>query len=670
MTRQRKDWNTDNQAYLMLQIKAIKNQLEWYKAAVIEKKDNLKEPDNAVETKELKMLAARMTAPPAVEKLTQQLVLSTFERDLLIWCAALELSTDFAELTSAIQQHPSSILPTFTTALAVLSNPHWSAISPESPLRYWQLIEINHTPFITKSSLKISEHILHYLTGVQHLHLKLKEVVEPVAAESQLAPSQIALADSMLKWYAAQKKSELSPVIQLSGSNNEDKLALAAYMSSGAGLKLYSLSSYAIPGNAAEAVDLALLWNREAQLNDYGLLIDCSDLERDDKAKEYAITSFIKNIHSLLIVNTEGLAIHVKRPYIAFDIEKPDSSEQLLLWKTVSSTDGNNETLQFGKLVSQFNLSAAIIAKAGSETFSSSSDDEGHDEKDDKEIEKKLWKTCCHYSRPRLDELAQRIPPRAGWNDIVLPEGQKSRLREIASQVKQRNKVYNDWGFASKTSRGLGISALFAGESGTGKTMAAEVLANDLQLDLYKIDLSKVVNKYIGETEKNLKRVFDAAEDGGAILLFDEADALFGKRSEVKDSHDRYSNIEVSYLLQRMEAYRGLAILTTNMKKALDIAFMRRLRFIVHFPFPDAAQRAEIWGKVFPEDTPLEKLDHEKLSRLSLPGGSIRNIALNAAFYAAHDNQNVSMYHLSKAAEAEYDKIEKPLTSIEIRGWQ
>jgi SpoVK/Ycf46/Vps4 family AAA+-type ATPase len=193
-----------------------------------------------------------------------------------------------------------------------------------------------------------------------------------------------------------------------------------------------------------------------------------------------------------------------------------------------------------------------------------------------------------------VEELAQRIEPVAGWNDIVLPEAQKQILRELTAQVRQRKKVYQDWGFAGTGSRGLGISALFAGESGTGKTMAAEVLANELQLDLYRIDLSQVVNKYIGETEKNLKQIFDAAEEGGAILLFDEADALFGKRSDVKDSHDRYSNIEVSYLLQRMEAYGGLAVLTTNMKGALDKAFLRRIRFVVQFPYPDAAHRADI----------------------------------------------------------------------------
>jgi SpoVK/Ycf46/Vps4 family AAA+-type ATPase len=199
--------------------------------------------------------------------------------------------------------------------------------------------------------------------------------------------------------------------------------------------------------------------------------------------------------------------------------------------------------------------------------------------------------------------------------------------------------------------------------------MAAEVLADELQLDLYRIDLSSVVSKYIGETERNLRRVFDAAEEGGAILLFDEADALFGKRSEVKDSHDRYANIEVSYLLQRMEAYRGLAILTTNMRSALDNAFLRRIRFAVQFPFPDVVQRAEIWRRIFPPDTPLEGLDVEKLARLNVAGGNIRNIALNAAFLAADAEEPVRMTHLMRAARGEYAKLEKPLTEAEIGSW-
>jgi SpoVK/Ycf46/Vps4 family AAA+-type ATPase len=269
----------------------------------------------------------------------------------------------------------------------------------------------------------------------------------------------------------------------------------------------------------------------------------------------------------------------------------------------------------------------------------------------------------------RMDELAQHIEPLATWNDLVLPEPQRATLREIAAHVRRMSVVYGDWGFAGKSTRGLGISALFSGASGTGKTMAAEVLANELALALYRIDLSAVVSKYIGETEKNLRRLFDAAEETGAILFFDEADALFGRRSEVKDSHDRYANIEVSYLLQQMEAYRGLAILTTNFKSALDPAFLRRIRFIVNFPFPDAGQRAEIWRRVFPSQTPVAGIDVGRLTQLNVAGGSIRNIAMNAAFLAADAGEPVRMSHLLAAARGEYAKLEKPMTDAEFRNW-
>ena len=212
-------------------------------------------------------------------------------------------------------------------------------------------------------------------------------------------------------------------------------------------------------------------------------------------------------------------------------------------------------------------------------------------------------------------------------------------------------------------------AAAAAPATGNEFTLAAEVIAGDLELDLYRIDLSGVISKYIGETEKNLKAVFDAAEASGAVLFFDEADALFGKRSEVKDSHDRYANIEVSYLLQRMEAYRGLAVLTTNMKEAIDGAFLRRLRFVVQFPFPDAAQRAEIWRRIFPAATPTDGLDADALARLSVAGGGIRSIALNAAFLAGDADEPVRMAHLARAARTEYAKLEKPLIDAELGAW-
>jgi SpoVK/Ycf46/Vps4 family AAA+-type ATPase len=233
--------------------------------------------------------------------------------------------------------------------------------------------------------------------------------------------------------------------------------------------------------------------------------------------------------------------------------------------------------------------------------------------------------------------------------------------------VAHRAEVYDTFGFRDRMNRGLGISVLFAGESGTGKTMAAEVLASALRLMLYRIDLSAVVSKYIGETEKNLRKLFDAAEGGGAILLFDEADALFGKRSEVKDSHDRYANIEINYLLQRMETYGGLAILATNHKSTMDTAFLRRLRFVVNFPFPGARERAAIWSGAFPAATPLGDLDHDRLARLQLTGGSIQNIALNAAFEAARAGGSVTMPVVLAAARAEIEKLGRPVNEADFR---
>jgi SpoVK/Ycf46/Vps4 family AAA+-type ATPase len=290
-------------------------------------------------------------------------------------------------------------------------------------------------------------------------------------------------------------------------------------------------------------------------------------------------------------------------------------------------------------------------------------------------LPEKVWDICRQNKRPQLDALAQRLEPKMTWDDLVLPRVEMKLLRGIAAQVRQRNKVYDDWGFARKMNRGFGISALFAGDSGCGKTMAAEVIANELRLNLYRIDLSAVVNKYIGETEKNLRRLFDAAEEGGSILFFDEADALFGKRSEVKDSHDRYANIEINYLLQRLESYRGLAILATNMKSGLDTAFLRRLRFVVNFPFPGITDRRRLWEKVFLQEEvarnlpcpPLETLDYERLARLNLTGGHIHNVALNACFTAAgSESQKVTMPLVLEAARAEFMKLDRPVNETDF----
>jgi SpoVK/Ycf46/Vps4 family AAA+-type ATPase len=351
-----------------------------------------------------------------------------------------------------------------------------------------------------------------------------------------------------------------------------------------------------------------------------------------------------------------------RRAFLTLKMPTPTPHEKRALWLGALGESAASANGQVDALVSQFDLGPGAIRNACAEAL-------GRRDGASEDLGDLLWDAGRAQASPHLEDLAQRIEPAAAWDDLVLPGAQKQLLREVAMHVRQRARVYEDWGFAARNSRGLGISALFAGPSGTGKTMAAEVLANELRLDLYRIDLSSVVSKYIGETEKNLRRVFDAAESGGAILLFDEADALFGKRTEVRDSHDRYANIEVSYLLQRMEAYRGLAILTTNMKEAIDSAFLRRLRFVVTFPFPDARHRAEIWRRVFPAQTPTEGLRWADLARLSVAGGSIRSIALNGAFLAADEGGPVTMRHLAQAARSEYLKLEKPLIESEIGAW-
>ncbi|WP_424094759.1 ATP-binding protein [Moorena producens] len=279
-----------------------------------------------------------------------------------------------------------------------------------------------------------------------------------------------------------------------------------------------------------------------------------------------------------------------------------------------------------------------------------------------------LFAAARAQSGHQLGSLARQIQPKYSWDDIVLPVNQKAQLREICNQAKYRQLVWEEWDFQSKLSLGRGLNVMFSGPPGTGKTMAAEIIAHELELDLYKIDLSQVVSKYIGETEKNLNRIFTAAANANAILLFDEADSLFGKRSEISSAHDRYANIEVGYLLQKMEEYEGVAILTTNLRTNMDDAFVRRLRFIIEFPFPNLKDRRRIWEQIWPSPVPRsEELDLDFIARhCEIAGGNIRNIALAAAFIAADDGGIVKMNHLLRAVRREYQKMGKVLIEGEF----
>ena len=424
-----------------------------------------------------------------------------------------------------------------------------------------------------------------------------------------------------------------------------------------------------LPNETENLNSVKSLWEREFALNNAALLLEWDNYDGNDPKQERAINQFIETIQAPVIIISQERRGQRHRSIITFDVDSPTSTEQRLLWQQSLKEFAPDISSEVENLVSHFNLSTPAIRSACLKARSIRKEKGEGEEIKFSTSHTILWDICRNQARPRLDELAQRMDSGAKWDELVLPAMEKQVLRDAADQLRQRTKVYEEWGFGGKGKRGLGISALFAGGSGTGKTMAAEVLAREMRLDLYRIDLSAVVSKYIGETEKNLGRVFDAAETGGVILLFDEADAIFGKRSEVKDSRDRHANMEVAYLLQRMEAYPGLSILTTNLKNSIDQAFLRRIRFIVQFPFPAATQRAEIWRRVFPKNTPTEGLDARKLARLNVAGGNIRNIALNAAFIASQAGEVVKMEHILQAAKSEYTKMERPLPEYEVKGW-
>lgn len=660
------DWNAMNQQALTLAIDRVQQQLQ----AFI---DRMNDPDAS----ELKPIHFDFDPNPefqssALQTLCNAFRLSPFERDILLLCAGVELSGSVAQLCSIAQGNPTSG-PTFSLALSLFPDAHWSALVPAYPLRRWRLIDVSSGDSLTHSRLRIEERVLHYLNGVSYLDDRLCGVISPILPHQQpmLPESHLKLVDRILdRW-----RTDQGWLIQLYGTAPDSQQAIATTVCHRLSLQLHRLAATDIPTPPADRETLARLWERESTLNPSVLLINLSETELD---RSPFILPWISSLQSRIILLTHDPItrdpITPSLPTLRLEVLKPSTQEQQTLWRSgllgEDDRDSNhsphlNDSLE--QLISQFELDAPAIQDNCREFQLNHPKFDG-DQSSDRTLEF-LWETCRSQSRLRLDELAQRIPTRARWTELVLPDRQQALLAEIIAQVRSRSIVYNRWGFADRGSHGFGISALFSGPSGTGKTLAAEVIAHELKLDLYRIDLSQVVSKYIGETEKNLRRIFDAADAGGAILLFDEADALFGKRSEVKDSHDRHANVEVSYLLQRMEAYRGLAILTTNLQGSIDPAFLRRIRFLIPFPFPDQAQRTEIWKRMFSPKVPIDGVNFDQLAQLNVAGGNIRTIALNAAFLAADARSPLQMGHLLRSATSEYLKLDKTLTNAEVNGW-
>ncbi|WP_243073643.1 ATP-binding protein [Microbacterium sp. SS28] len=570
------------------------------------------------------------TGDTPLDDLAGRLGLSPFERDVLVLAAAVELDAQIAATVAAAQGGTAS--PTFGLALAALPHAHWDALSPDRPLRRRRLVRLGPGDILALRPLRIDEAVLHRLTGLGAGRL------DGLLADQRaggLTAAQVELAAEL----ASAVRAVDGPVlVHLAGADADTRAGVVARLAASLGGGVLAVSDAV----AAErdAADTAAVLDREALLD--GRLVATDDVR-------------LLALLETEVVVTDAAGEAAGRVTLARTVPLPTASEEAELWRAaLERSDAEIIRVAERELSQHFRLPAGVVAAVAAEWRALADPDLAA-----------LRRLVRERSRTGFGALAQRIEPRATWDDLVLPPGQQELLQEIERHVRHRAIVLDEWGFASRSDRGLGVTALFAGESGTGKTMAAEVLAGSLGLDLYRIDLSALVSKYIGETEKHLSIVFDAAEASGAVLLFDEADALFGKRSDVKDSHDRYANLEVAYLLQRMESYRGLAILTTNLRGNVDRAFLRRIRFVVQFPFPDQASRTEIWRTVFPAATPLADVDFAALARMQLSGGAIRQIALSAAFAAAGEGVAVGPEHLLRAATREVAKSERTLTAAE-----
>ena len=601
---------------------------------------------------------------PALVELSARLGLSPFEQQTLLLCAALELDPAAPGLCALAQRDEGKPWPTFALALELFDDPSWEALSPQGPLRDWRLVEISQLPGqpLTGSALRADERIVSYIKGLNYLDDRLAPLLTATPpAEDELPASQQVTAATVVEGWARSAELSPAPVVQLLGSDPAAKLSVAADAAGRLGRRLYRLPAGLLPAQPAELETAARLWSRESRLLSLALYLDTQ--ADDGDAPDRTVGRFLAASNGLFLVGTAEARPELMPAASVVDVARPTPAEQHAIWLR---TLGPAAKRTADQLAGQFDFDAATIARIARTTAGQDAGGQDAGGQDAGRQLSRLWDASTASCRPRMDALAQRIDCRATWDDLVLPEPELDLLRQITDQVRHRAEVYQGGGFADRLNRGLGITALFAGPSGTGKTMAAEVLARDLRLSLYRIDLSAVVNKYSGETEKNLRRVFEAAEQGAAVLFFDEADALFGKRSEVRDSHDRYANIEVNYLLQRMESYRGVAVLATNMRSALDQAFLRRLRFVVTFGFPAAAERRMIWSKVFPGRTRTAGLDLDRLAHLTATGGMIHNIALNAAFLAARDATPVTMPLVLAAARAEFRKLELPVAESDF----
>ncbi len=610
--------------------------------------------------------------------------LSDFDTDVLLLCLLPEINLKYQQVYAYLQDDVTQKSPTVNLVLELLCKSlpemleHRSAFLPGASLTKNQIIllyedrYLKSTPLLNKS-LQIDERIISYLLEITQIDSRLlpfTQLLEPMLSlEEMVMPEETRQFFSMLVI-----RSGDAPFCHLYGDNGTGKKATAEAVCTRLNIPLLSVDLNRILIKEGQLDALLPVIFREGLLQNAALYVDSFDTLLPDETSSNNVGD---NLLAGLIQYPQWVFVASNqewrpketwqdRPFVSVEFPIPSYTLRKQLWEKYwdenttleNGVDFNDFAGKFrltGGQIRNISINARNLARLRSSVHQALT---GQD----------ISSLCRNESREILNNMARKIQPKYSWDDIILPPDLYEQLREIYGCVQHNYKVYSDWGFDKKLSLGKGLHVLFSGPSGTGKTMAAEILAHELQLDLYKIDLSQVVSKYIGETEKNLDRIFKEGQASNSILFFDEADAIFGKRSEVKDAHDRYANIEISYLLQKMDEYEGMVILATNLRKNIDEAFSRRMHFALEFPVPEEPYRNRIWNNIFPPEAPLDNdIKFDFIARqFRITGGNIKNIALNAAFLAAQNGNTINMYNLIRATKREYQKMGKLCTEDEF----
>ncbi|WP_084473412.1 ATP-binding protein [Deinococcus ficus] len=584
--------------------------------------------------------------------------LSEFELKVLVICLAMELRTESMLLACAGALQTDGPFAAFLTPSLLR---RWIGAS-ESPddvrafqssgrLLKWNLIELgdsaNASLVEALLPVRITPGLLLYLRGDREPAPELSAVTSLIGPSGLLSDSQTTVASQGWEYL----KTDLQERgLQLYGPHQGAVHTVAGYVLEQQPLPALQVNMAALVSTAPDPRKTIRSLARDIHLKGYSLLLDLTG----DTPEGMDLAVFAGELLNLIqapvvLTSNQPLNIQSSRALLPLEVRAPTPREQREQWALGLGVPEELPLLH--QLGDQFHLSLDRIDALANEVRVSLPKNAG--------AERRLeaaWERARVANRRAMGSLADRIQAGATWADLVLPASDMAVLQQIAAYVKHRSAVYEGLGMA-RPGRGRAITALFSGPSGTGKTLSAEVLANDLSLDLYRIDLSSTVSKYIGETEKNLKRIFDAAEHGGCILLFDEADSVFGKRGEVRDSNDRYANIQVNYLLQRLESFNGLAVLTTNMESSMDVAFMRRIQFVLNFRVPQAPEREVLWRQAFPPALDTSELDFRRLAQADVSGGNIRSVALNAVFLSLARREPLSQTLVDEALSLEFRKL-------------